>query len=347
MKWGEYSSDVQFILQRSDQQKSTPNADLSLKTSNEAQSLDSPKKVKSMESDQTIYTGKSSPVSQSNKNTIANQKPDPQKKDLIGIVRGIPHSPLNINKLTKSSSSPPASPSSSTTTDNTDSNISLPPKQTAQMSPILEFNSADVRNSLDRKTSGFREAINLSDESLQESYRNNNNNVNNNNSSNNNNSNIDSTSEMYKNGPPISSNGALAPPPYRNPPPPRASPPPINPQQSSFNTAYIHQNSDSQSSTNSTNGNNYSKHVQQSKYELVKEISPNVISNANGTQSTNIHINAINNLQAIVNNATTDSELMNDNHFQNAQYRELIQLIQYQRDKINIQQADITKVKTI
>lgn len=38
------------------------------------------------------------------------------------------------------------------------------------------------------------------------------------------------------------------------------------------------------------------------------------------------------------------NEPNNEITFQNAQYRELIQLIKYQRDKLNLQQADLTKV---
>lgn len=34
----------------------------------------------------------------------------------------------------------------------------------------------------------------------------------------------------------------------------------------------------------------------------------------------------------------------NEITFQNAQYRELLQLIKYQREKLNSQQADLTKV---
>lgn len=93
-----------------------------------------------------------------------------------------------------------------------------PPKQAPPPLPI-EFNSADVRNSLERKTNLFREARNLSNESLLEAY------------------NLRCNgSEVYKNGPPISSNGALVPPPYRDPPPPRTSP--------------LHQRSDSAPSKN-------------------------------------------------------------------------------------------------
>lgn len=96
--------------------------------------------------------------------------------------------------------------SSITSTSTTAATSPQPPKQAPPPLPI-EFNSADVRNSLDRKTNLFREARNLSNESLLEAY------------------NLRCNgSEVYKNGPPISSNGALVPPPYRDPPPPRTSP---------------------------------------------------------------------------------------------------------------------------
>lgn len=66
----------------------------------------------------------------------------------------------------------------------------------------------------------------------------------------------------------------------------------------------------------------------------------------NRQASPNIHINALSNLQAIVNSATSDKDLLNDNQFQNAQYRELLQLIHLQREKINNQQSDISKVSS-
>lgn len=65
----------------------------------------------------------------------------------------------------------------------------------------------------------------------------------------------------------------------------------------------------------------------------------------NRQASPNIHINALSNLQAIVNSATSDKDLLNDNQFQNAQYRELLQLIHFQREKISNQQSDISQVK--
>lgn len=301
MKWAEYSNDVQFILQRSDAAKSQTNGNEPAKT--ESKIINSPKKQKS--DDWASDKSTNSPILQSNLNSRINQKFDVRKNDLVGVVRGVQHS----NKFI----SPPASPSSSTTTDNTESSVSLPAdvKQSLKhislsMSPILEFNSADIRSSLDRKTSTFREALNLSDDSLHESYKNNN-------------SSIDSQSESYAANPPISSNGALAPPPYRDPPPPQGGHP------------IHHQKSDSQSSsTNSVGSASFGRASQIELKFMAAEREAN-------------HLNAISNLQAIVNNATSDVELMSDSHFQSAQYRDLVQLIKYQREKINMQQADITK----
>lgn len=155
-------------------------------------------------------------------------------------------------------------------------------------------------------------------------------------------SNLDNTTESYKNGPPISSNGALAPPPYRNPPSPKTNSPLLH----QYNNLLIHhQKTDSQSS-NTTN--NSTKLIDFSANKsFMKELSPSPTSTMNAQNrqaSPNIHINALSNLQAIVNSATSDKDLLNDNQFQNAQYRELLQLIHFQRDKINNQQTDISKV---
>lgn len=328
MKWGEYSNDVQFILQRSDSTTKAPTQTQSPIDSNkiDTQIINAPKKQKSGDwssSDKST----NSPILQSNLNSRLNQKFDIHKNDLVGVVKSVQHS---SNKFL----SPPASPSSSTTTDNTESSISLPSdvKQSLKhinlsMSPILEFNSADIRNSLDRKINLFDEKMNLSDESLSDSYKINNNS-------------IDSH-------PPISSNGALAPPPYRDPPAPQTNSPHqqinfSNHEYNNSNTTTInrgtihHQKSDSQSSsTNSMNSTTYNNRTSQIDFKFMKELSSN-------ERDTN-HINGISNLHAIVNNATSDSELMNDSHFQSAQYRDLVQLIKYQREKINIQQTDITK----
>lgn len=253
----------------------------------------------------------------------------------------------NLTKI-----SPPLSPCSSTTgtsittaSDFADIDyVASKPLQSVAKSPILQFNSADVRNSLDRKTSAFREMVNLNDERhLRANHSTN--------SSISENSNLDSTTELYKNGPPISSNGALEPPPYRNPPSP--SPKNNSPLLHQYNNLLInHQKTDSQSSSSTTN--NSSKLIDFSANKsahFMKEVSPsptatlNVQSfTANRQASPNIHINALSNLQAIVNSATSDKDLLNDNQFQNAQYRELLQLIHFQREKITNQQADISKV---
>lgn len=258
------------------------------------------------------------------------------------VFAGVPHTTMqNLTKI-----SPPLSPCSSTTgtsitttSDFADIDyVASKPLQNIAKSPILQFNSADVRNSLDRKTSTFREMVNLNDERTHISHRNNNST----NSSMSESSNLDSTTESYKNGPPISSNGALLPPPYRNPPSPKTNSPLLH----QYNSLLIHhQKTDSQSS-NTTNNSSKLIDFPSNKSHFMKELSPSPTAtmNANRQASPNIHINALSNLQAIVNSATSDKDLLNDNQFQNAQYRELLQLIHLQREKISNQQSDISKV---
>lgn len=216
--------------------------------------------------------------------------------------------------------------------------------QDVAKSPILQFNSADVRNSLDRKTSAFRETINLNDDRKQISHRNNHSA----NSSMSENSNLESTTESHKNSSSISSvnvHGALFPPPYRNPPSPKNNSPLLQ-----YSSLLIqHQKSDSQSS-HTTNNSSRLIDVTSNKTHFMKELSPSPTATMNAQNygsnrqaSPNIHINALSNLQAIVNSATSDKDLLNDNQFQNAQYRELLQLIHLQREKISLQQSDISK----
>lgn len=251
----------------------------------------------------------------------------------------------NLTKI-----SPPLSPCSSGTSITTASDfadidyVASKPSQNIARSPILQFNSADVRNSLDRKTSSFRETVNLNDDRTQISNRNNNST----NSSTSENCNLDSTNEFCKNRPPISSNGALLPPPYRNPPSPKTNSPLLH-QYSSL--LIHHQKTDSQSS-NTTNNSSKLFDITGNKAHFVKDFSPSPTATINAQNfgsnrqaSPNIHINALSNLQAIVNSATGDKELLNDNQFQNAQYRELLQLIHLQREKISNQQSDISKVR--
>lgn len=319
MKWGEYSSDVQFILQRSDQQK-LDNALVSAKPT----PFDQQKTQMDQKSSQLIGSAITPPrtgniYQQNNGNTNANinnltnnltsnTNTIERKQDLVGIVKGIPKQ--SANQIPKSPPSPTASSSSSTTT-------SLPksPVESPQKDAIIEFNSADVRSSLDRKTNGLRDILNLSNESLD---RNGNSSSSNNSSS--------SPGDLFKNCPPISSNGALAPPPYRNPPPPRSSPPTIG-HQGPNSLGYVHQKSDSLSSNNSGGGNSSSYRQQRSnKFDFLKEMTPPL--SANGS----------------VGGGDAGSEAINEHLLQTAQYRDLMQLIQFQRDKISSQQADITKV---
>lgn len=275
---------------------------------------------------------------------------------------GVPHTTMqNLTKI-----SPPLSPCSSitgtsitTASDFADIDfVAAKPVQNPVKSPIMQFNSADVRDSLDRKTSAFREVLNLNDErSAPISHRHTHSAT----SSMSENSNLDSNTESYKRGPtpPISSNHeitstyCMAPPPYRNPPSPKTASPLLH----QYNNLLIqHQKTDSQSSntTNNSSSHNSTKFIDfganKSASLFAKEVSPspttaaNQYVAANRQASPNIHINALSNLQAIVNSATSDRDLMNDNQFQNAQYRELLQLIHFQREKISTQQSDISKV---
>lgn len=291
---------------------------------------------------------------------------------------GVPHTTMqNLTKI-----SPPLSPCSSTTgtsittaSDFADIDYasSGKPIQNAVKSPppIMQFNSADVRDSLDRKTSAFREVLNLSEERTAPiSHRHTHSAT----SSMSENSNLDSSNtESYKMGPPpqqsqppissnheITSTYCMAPPPYRNPPSPKTASPLLH----QYNNLLIqHQKTDSQSSstTNNSSSHNSSKFIdsfgtnKSASGHFTKEMSPSptaaaainanqYVASVNRQASPNIHINALSNLQAIVNSATSDRDLLNDNQFQNAQYRELLQLIHFQREKITTQQADISKV---
>lgn len=355
MKWGEYSSDVQFILQRSDQPKAA-SQDQAAKNpaSSPPQANESPKKAKST-FDQSMPSVKhQSPLSEDqqsiNSATSENIKMnEPRRNDLIGIVKGVPHTTMqNLTKI-----SPPLSPCSSTTgtsitttSDFADMDfVPSKPLQSVAKSPILQFNSADVRNSLDRKTSAFREVVNLNED---RTHRN----TNSTNSSMSENSTLDSTTESYKHGysahgPPISSNGALVPPPYRNPPSPKTNSPLLH----QYNSLLIHhQKTDSQSSGTTNSSSKLIDFATNKSSHFIKELSPSptiAMAAQNRQASPNIHINALSNLQAIVNSATSDKDLLNDNQFQNAQYRELLQLIHLQREKINNQQSDISKVSLL
>lgn len=194
MKWGEYSSDVQFILQRSEQQKTDPKqpTDTTSKTPDVTPASPPPPTASTSISIQPLERNK-----ESRKSFGSHDGKPPEN---VGIVKGIPQILPTLHQYHQS---PPASshhsPNNSIISNenqNTNSNATTPKPN--------EFNTADVRDSLDRKTNLFRD--NSSNESLIDVYSTRN------------------SHELYKTGPPISSNGALVPPPYRDPPPPRVSP---------------------------------------------------------------------------------------------------------------------------
>lgn len=94
MKWGEYSNDVQFILQRSDQPKNA-NGDQAAKNpaSSPPQPAESPKKAKST-FDQPMCSDKLTSPPLEEENLITSVSPeiikinDHRRTDLIGIVKG-------------------------------------------------------------------------------------------------------------------------------------------------------------------------------------------------------------------------------------------------------------------
>lgn len=210
MKWGEYSSDVQFILQRSDQATIT-------KQQSQQQILRQQQQQQKTNSTEVVET-----VEHQEENIVKNEQFSPipiRSKENIGIVKGIPQKTepeyAFVTRTVKSG----------------------------------EFNSADIRNSLNRKISSSPPQPQPQDS--QEYMV------------------VPSSPSPPLIGGVVSSNGALVPPPYRNPPKPRSSP------------------------------------LNQKNETIMNELNDVLINNAN--------------------------------------YKDLIHLIQYQRDKIHMQQADITK----
>ncbi|XP_075146629.1 ras association domain-containing protein 8 [Haematobia irritans] len=130
-----------------------------------------------------------------------------------------------------------------------------------------------------------------------------------------------SPNELYKQTPSISANGALVPPPYRDPPPPRNSP-----LQQQLNGPGSSNNVSSASSIQSSNSNAlYSNHPQQtSQY-----------------QSNDYDFVDYQQISDLVLPATSMDE--SESIFQATQYNDLLQLIKFQREKINQQQMELTK----
>ncbi|XP_055714039.1 ras association domain-containing protein 8 isoform X2 [Phlebotomus papatasi] len=189
MKWGEYSSDVQFILQRSDQPKNTalqsPQQILRQQQRQQEQQPTEAQSVVLVAPQGDRLKENMSPIERGRetRKSFTGGSLD-LKSENVGIVRGVPqkssptdsnsplHSPQGSNEPLYAGVVKPAQSSAATVTKSG------------------EFTSADVRNALDRKTTPG----------------------------------LAGSSENILEGPPISSNGALVPPPYRDPPPPRNSP---------------------------------------------------------------------------------------------------------------------------
>lgn len=282
MKWGEYSSDVQFILQQTDQQsnKSQQQQHQQQQHQHPQNHIQSQQQIarqlqkKQKESDQSPQpspTLLTQPCEDKNQNNIRRTTPTEGINDNkeIGIVKGIPQEKPPSPKILHTRL--PSETSTDTTTTTTSSNI-MPEYAFVNKKRPSEFKSADVRNSLDRKTSN----VNQDTANLMEVFS-----VRTNNSL-----------DVIKTPIGVSANGALVPPPYRNPPPPRSSP--LN-----------YSNCSSISDSSGTNNNS------------------------------SIH------------SGISDASELNELLINNAQYKDLLQLIKFQREKISLQQADLTKVSLI
>lgn len=188
MKWGEYSSDVQFILQRSDQPKNTalqsPQQILRQQQRQQEQQPTEAQSVVLVAPQGDRLKENMSPIERGRetRKSFTGGSLD-LKSENVGIVRGVPQ------KSPTDSNSPLHSPQGSN--EPLYAGIVKPAQSSAAtVTKSGEFTSADVRNALDRKTTPG----------------------------------LAGSSENILEGPPISSNGALVPPPYRDPPPPRNSP---------------------------------------------------------------------------------------------------------------------------
>lgn len=282
MKWGEYSSDVQFILQRSDQANKTQQ----MVQSQQQIARQIQKKTKESVDQQaaaTVALAQISPPSiasaddSANRNMRKNINLDgfPETKE-IGIVKGVQqkHSPPVSPKTIHHHARMPSESSTETSSSATMPEYAYVTKKRASPG---EFKSADIRNSLDRK-------INLSHDNLLVDVFN---------------ARAASNLDSIKTPVGVSANGALVPPPYRDPPPPRSSP--LN-------------------------------------YVSSAGAAANVLSAGGGHNNNNL-IN--NNL-----NVLSDISELNEMLLNSAHYKDLIQLIKFQREKINLQQADLSKFDT-
>ncbi|XP_055852020.1 ras association domain-containing protein 8 isoform X2 [Episyrphus balteatus] len=325
LKWGEYANDVQFILQRSEQTKRPAAADEKGHSQQFGATTATKKQpLPSNGSDSELHLQQSMQQQQQSMHAATEFMPLNRCKELrksfgssespkpienVGIVKGIPQ------RTTITPTQPsPTSPQKSGKHEKTPSNLSLPSSTSASDTMVNyyesnssnEINLAEVRNSLDRRTTPPMSNINYSH---QQDASNNNSNSNENlldvfNGNTSNNNKYQATNsvspDLYKNTPLISSNGALVPPPYRDPPPPRNSPMQLQ-QQTQVKLLEF----------SSGLGNNFNKKVDGA--------------------CTNPFLSDMG-----------DGDF-NDNFFETAQYKDLIQLIKFQREKITSQQSELTK----
>lgn len=193
----------------------------------------------------------------------------PHAADNVGIVRGVPKPP-NAPLSTAEPNPFVASFAFS----------SPPPPHPVLPTNAVEFNSADIRSSLDRKTNNRSPPHESDSDSAASGHI----------------TFPGSADQLYAQGPPISSNGALVPPPYRDPPPPASS---------------------------------------AASSPLLMANNPSVAEALHRFDTT-----GLNTFVQVHDLAEPNAEAVT---FQNAQYRELIQLIKYQREKLSSQKADLSK----
>ncbi|TMW49496.1 hypothetical protein DOY81_005450 [Sarcophaga bullata] len=224
---------------------------------------------------------------------------------------------------------------------------------------INEINLAEVRNALDRRTmltattttnsaqqqqnmssgasGGSAEIIftstNQSNENLLDIFNGNiTTQLNSTNSSNTNSSNsskfLNSPNDLYKQATTISANGALVPPPYRDPPPPRNSPL----QHSAIPSTVQLQNQNSNFSSPNSGSPQHSGNALYSNQPLPAQ--------QHQQQQLDYDFADYQQIDDLVLPATMDES---ESIFQATQYNDLLQLIKFQREKINQQQMELSK----
>lgn len=344
LKWGEYANDVQFILQRSEQTKRPAPAtmadekghsmlqfgvanatkkqplasnvnDSDLNLQQQSQSM---QQQQSQHQQQAIHAATEfiplNRCKELRKSFGSSETTKPIEN--VGIVKGI----QQRTPSAPTSQPSPSSPQKSAKHEKTPSNLSLPSSTSAsetmtnffETNPPNEINLAEVRSSLDRRTSPTIAPVNYSPHQPQDPTNNISNssenlidafNGNTSNHSNSSNAKYQAISssvspDLYKNTPLISSNGALVPPPYRDPPPPRNSP-----------------------------------------MQLQLQLQQQTQGGA-GSSSFNKKTDGACTNPFLADMSDAD---FNDNFLEAAQYKDLMQLIKLQREKITSQQTELTK----